>query len=150
MSTGGPETREQQIATQRSILGGIQRRNQDILESRGIVDRAIASARNQLGNEWEPELGERTPETRFVVSRGAVYPAVGDTIEHLYVTRFQGDERQWGAEVGTRNTVDYIASPSDDFRVSDVALVGSLINSLARKKSTGELSHLNFDCDRIG
>lgn len=150
MSTGGPETRDQQLAAQRSRLAAIQLRYQEVLEHRGIIDRAIAAAQRKLGPEWTPELGERTPNTRFVVSRGSVVKNLEPEVETLYVTRFEGDERQWGAEVGTRITAERSINRSPGFSLSDVGLVARFIDSLAFEKTKGQLSNLNFDCDRIG
>lgn len=143
------DPREQQRAAQKSRLAQIQRGHELKLEDRGTLGRVIAAAKKEFAYTWTPEMEERTPQTKFVVTRNAVDEPLKPTTEYLYVTRFEGEERQWGIEVGSRIKGDFSTTNSTGFYPTDANLVGILVNQLDRAKRSGELSGLNFDLDRV-
>lgn len=140
------DPREQIRAAQKSRLAQIQQRHQLTLEDRGTLGRVLAAAYKKFGDTWSEE---RTPQTRFVVSLGAIDEPMKPTTEYLYVTRFEGEERQWGIEVGSRVKGDFSTTNNDNFTPFDANLVSVLANQLARAKRSGELSGLNFDLDSV-
>jgi hypothetical protein len=137
------------LEAQKAKLEEMQNEHNFVLKDLGITKKAIAVAKKQHAESWRRAFGIVDNDSKFVINRRIVTDH-WYKVDHLRITKRQGDENQWTVEVSQRYQYPNNAiHESDGFSIKDARSVGELADELIELRKSGILPNLNNSLDKI-